>query len=116
MIVEGLPEGTSWAQSLTAHIRMNMAVEKWFRLENFVEFQNSPIIDAISTLFPDQYLAGDAIQLAVKSLNLTIGPDAYLDVLVSHLSADTLLRIIKTKIHQSSRNTFDKILIPINVM
>ena len=85
-------------------------------MENFVEFQNSPIIDAISTLFPDQYLAGDAIQLAVKSLNLTIGPDAYLaDVLVSRLSADRLLRIIKKKIHQSSRDTFDKILIPINV-
>ena len=30
---------------------------------------------AISTLFSDQYIAEDAIQLAIKSLNLTIGPD-----------------------------------------
>ncbi len=41
---------------------------------------------------------------------------AYLaNVLVSHLPAERLLRIIKKKIHQSSRDTFDKILIPINV-
>ena len=93
-----------------------MGLEKWFQLENFVEFRNSPIIAAISTLFPDQYIAGDAIQLAIKSLNLTIGPDAYLaDVLVSHLSTDRILRIIKKKIQQSNRDTFDKILIPINV-
>jgi len=93
-----------------------MAVEKWFRLENFDELQNAPVTNAISTIFPDRYLAGDAIQLAVKSLNFTIGPGAYLaDVLVSHLPAEGLLRIIKKRIHLSSRDTFDKILIPINV-
>ena len=109
-------KGTSWAQSLTAHIRTNMGVEKWFQLENFVEFRNSPIVAAISTLFPDQYIAGDAIKLAIKSLSLTIGPDAYLaDVLVSHLLTERILRIIKKKIQQSNRDTFDKILIPINV-
>ena len=116
MIVEGLPEGTSWTQSLTAHIRTNMAVEKWFRLENFDKLQNAPVTNAISTIFPDRYLAGDAIQLAVTSLHFTIGPGAYLaDVLVSHLPAEGLLRIIKKRIHLSSRDTFDKILIPINV-
>jgi hypothetical protein len=93
-----------------------MAVEKWFRLENFDELQNAPVTNAISTIFPDRYLAGDAIQLAVKSLNFTIGPGAYLaNVLVSHLPAERLLRIIKKRIYLSSRDTFDKILIPINV-
>ena len=87
MIVEGLPEGMSWAQSLEIHIRRNMEVNKWFQPENFVQFRNSPLLAAISTLFPDQYVGGDAIQLAIKSLNLTIGPDSYLaDVLLSHLT------------------------------
>jgi hypothetical protein len=117
MIVEGLPEGMSWAQSLEIHIRRNMEVNKWFQPENFVEFRNSPILAAISTLFPDQYIAGDAIQLAIKSLNLTIGPDSYLaDVLLSHLPTDMIFRIIKKRIQQSpSKKVFNKILIPINV-
>ena len=34
---------------------------------------------------------------------------------MSHLSTDRLLRIIKRKIHRSGRDTFDKLLIPINV-
>ena len=115
MIVEGLPAGTTWTQSLTAHIRTT-AVEKWFRLENFDEPQSSTVMNAILTILPDRYLAGDAIQLAVKSLNFATGPDAYLaDVLVSHLPAERLLRIIRKRIHLSSRDTFDKILIPINV-
>ena len=82
-----------------------------------MEFRNSPIVAAISTLFPDQYVAGDAIQLAIKSLNLTIGPDSYLaDVLLSHLPTDRILRIIKKRIQQwSSKKIFNKILIPINV-
>ena len=82
-----------------------------------MEFRNSPIVAAISTLFPDQYVAGDAIQLAIKSLNLTIGPDSYLaNVLLSHLPTDRILRIIKKRIQQSpSKKVFNKILIPINV-
>ena len=78
MIVEGLPEGTSWAESFKVHIRRNMEVDKWFQRENFVEFRNSSILEAILTLFPDQYIAGDAIVLAIKSLNLSLGPDSYL--------------------------------------
>ena len=105
MIVEGLPEGMSWAQSLKVHLCKNMEVNKWFQLENFVEFRKSPILAAISTLLPDQYIAGDAIQLADKSLNLTIGPDSYLtDVLLSHLPTNRILRIIKRRIQQSSKN------------
>ena len=82
-----------------------------------MEFRNSPIVAAISTLFPDQYVAGDAIQLAIKSLNLTIGPYSYLaNVLLSHLPTDRILRIIKKRIQQSpSKKVFNKILIPINV-
>ena len=63
---------------------MNMEDDKWFHRENFVEFRNTPILEAISTLFPDQYVAGDAIMLAIKSLNLSLGSDSYLaDVLLS---------------------------------
>ena len=82
-----------------------------------MEFRNSPIVAAISTLFPDQYVAGDAIQLAIKSLNLTIGPDSYLtDVLLSHLPIDGILRTIKKQMQRSpSKKVFNKILIPINV-
>ena len=63
------------------------------------------------------YRAGGAIQLAIKSLNLTIGLDLYLaDVLLSHLPTDRILRIIKKRIQQwSSKKIFNKILIPINV-
>ena len=50
MIVEGLPEGMSWAQSLEIHIRRNMEVNKWFQPENFVQFRNSPIPAAIYLL------------------------------------------------------------------
>ena len=117
MIVEGLPEGLPWAHSLKDHIRRNMEVNKWFQPENFVQFRNSPLLAAISTLFPDQYVAGDAIQLAIKSLNLTIGPDSYLtDVLLSHLPIDGILRTIKKQMQRSpSKKVFNKILIPINV-
>ena len=55
MIVEGLPEGMPWAHSLKDHLRRNMEVNKWFQPENFVQFRNSPLLAAISTLFPDQY-------------------------------------------------------------
>ena len=51
MIVKGLPEGMSWAHSLEDHIRRNMEVNKWFQPENF------------------QYVAGDAIQLAITFEN-----------------------------------------------
>ena len=117
MIVKGLPEGLPWAHSLKDHLRRNMEVNKWFQPENFVQFRNSPLLAAISTLFPDQYVAGDAIQLAIKSLNLTIGPDSYLtDVLLSHLPTDRILRTIKKRIQRSpSKKVFNKILIPINV-
>lgn len=95
---------------------MNMEDDKWFHRENFVEFRNTPILEAISTLFPDQYVAGDAIMLAIKSLNLSLGSDSYLaDVLLSHLPLDRILRIIKTKIKQSDKKTFNRILVPINV-
>ena len=30
MIVEGLPEGMPWIQSLRVHIHKNMEVHKWF--------------------------------------------------------------------------------------
>ena len=117
MIVEGLPEGMPWAHSLKDHLRRNMEVNKWFQPENFVQFRNSPLLAAISTLFPDQYVAGDALQLAIKSLNLTIGPDSYLtDVLLSHLPTDGMLRTIKKQMQRSpSKKVFNKILIPINV-
>lgn len=116
MIVEGLPEGMSWVQSLTDHVRSNMEVNKWFRQENFVEFRNSPILQAITTLFPHQYIAGDAIKLAVKSLNLSLGKDSYLaDVLISHLPMDRILRILDTKTRQFRQKIYNKILVPINV-
>ena len=117
MIVEELPEGMLWAHSLKDHLRRNMEVNKWFQPENFAQFRNSTLLAAISTLFPDQYVGGDAIQLAIKSLNLTIGLDLYLaDVLLSHLPTDRILRIIKKRIQQwSSKKIFNKILIPINV-
>ena len=54
--------------------------------------------------------------LAIKSLNLSLGSDSFLaDVLLSHLPLDRILRIIKTKIKQSSQKTFNRILVPINV-
>ena len=116
MIVEGLFEGRSWAQSLKAHMSMNMEDDKWFHRENFVEFQNTPILEAISTLFPNQCVAGDAIMLAIKSLNLSLGSDSFLaDVLLSHLSLDRILRIIKMKIKQSGQKTLNRIFVPINV-
>ena len=116
MIVEGLSEGKSWAQSLKAHISMNMEDNKWFCRENVIEFQNLPILETISTLFPDQYIAGDAIMLAIKSLNLSLGQDSYLaDVLISNLPGDRILRTLKTKLKQSSQKISRKILVPINV-
>ena len=116
MIVEGLPEGMSWVQSLTGHVRSNMEVNKWFKRENFVEFRNSPILQAITTLFPHRYIAGDAIKLAIKSLNLSLGPDSYLaDVLISHLPTDRILRILDTKTRQFRHRIYNKILVPINV-
>jgi len=116
MIVEGLPEGTSWVQSFTAHICNNMEVNRWFKRENFVEFRNSPILEAISTLFPHQYIAGDAIKLAIKSLNIYLGSDSYLaDVLLSHLPTDRILRILATRTKQFQQKIYNTILVPINV-
>ena len=54
-----------------------MEVDKWFTQENFAEIRNPLTLEAISTLFPDQYLAGDAIKLATKSLNLVLESDTY---------------------------------------
>ena len=104
MIIEGLPEGMSWAQSLKVHLCRNTEVNKWFTLE-ICGIRESPILAAISSLLPDQYIAGDAIQMAVKSLNLSIGPDSYLtDVLMSHLPTNRILSIIiKKKMQQSSK-------------
>ena len=81
-----------------------------------MEFRETPILAAISSLLPDQYTAGDAIQLAVKSLNLIIGPESYLvNALVSHLPTNRILRIIKRRIQWSGKKIFTKILIPINM-
>ena len=104
MIVEGLPEGMSWIQSLRVHICTNMEVDKWFQRENFAAIRNPLTLEAISTIFPDQGLAGEAIKLAIESLNLVLESDTYFaDVLVSQLPVDRILRI------------FNKILVPINV-
>ena len=73
MKMEGPPEDMSWSQSL--HLRKNEDVVKWFTLEIYAELRNSPILAAISTLFLDQYIAGHAIKLALKLLNLNLGPD-----------------------------------------
>ena len=75
MIVEGLPEGMSWIQSLRVQLRRKMEVDKWFRTEMFAEIRNPLTVEAISTLFPNQCLAGDAIKLAIESLNLVLEPD-----------------------------------------
>ena len=75
-----------------------------------------PFYKPITTLFPHQYIAGDAIKLAVKSLNLSLGPDSYLaDVLISHLPTDRILRILDTKTRQFRQKIYNKILVPINV-
>ena len=81
MIVKGLPEGMSWIQSLRVHIRGNIEVDKWFHRENIAEIWNPLTLEAISTLFPDQYFA---------------------DVLVSHFPADRILKILRRKIQQSN--------------
>ena len=60
----------SWVQSLHAHMNRNREYAKWFCRENLVEFRNTPTLAAVSTLFPDQYVSGDAIKLAVEALNL----------------------------------------------
>ena len=115
MIVEGLPEGRSWVQSLTVHVRSNMEVNKWFNRDNLVEFRNTPILEAISTLFPHQYITGDAIMLAIKSLNLSLGPDSYLaEAILSQLPMDRILRILDRKTKRFRQEIYDKILIPIN--
>ena len=81
-----------------------------------MEFRNSPILEAISTLFPHQYIAGDAIELAIKSLNISLGPDLYLaDVLLSHLPTDRILRILDKKTKQFRQKIYNKLLVPINV-
>ena len=54
-MVEGLPEDHNWLQSRRTHLKEG----------------------AIKTLFPDQYIAGDAIGLARKALNLKYSKDSY---------------------------------------
>ena len=116
MIVEGLPEGMSWIQSLRVHILRNVEADKWFRRENFAEIRNPLTVEAISTLFPNQCLAGDAIKLSIESFNLVVEPDTYFaDVLVSQLPASRILRIFRRKIQQSNQKVFNRILVPINV-
>ena len=116
MIVEGLPERMSWVQSLKAHLNTNMEYAKWFCRKNLVESENTPTLTAVLTLFPDRYISGDAIKLAVEALNFSPGPDAYLaDILLSQLPLDRIMRIMKKRIKRSSQKVFNKILIPINV-
>ena len=115
MIVEGLPERMSWVQSLKAHLNTNMEYAKWFCRKNLVKLENTPILAAVSTLFPDRYTSGDAIKLAVEALNFSPGPDAYLaDILLYLLPLDRIMRIMKRQIKRSSQRRFNKILIPIN--
>ena len=115
-IVEGLPEGMTWTQSLRVHLRRKTETDKWFRREMFAEIRNPLTVEAISTLFSDQCLAGDAIKLAIESPNLVLEPDTYFaDVLVSQLPADRILRIFRRKIQQSNQKGFNKIVVPINV-
>ena len=93
-----------------------MEYPKWFCRKNLVELENTPTLTAVSTLFPDQYISGDAIKLAVEALNFSPGPDAYLaDILLSQLPLDRIMRIMKKRIKRSSQKVFNKILIPINV-
>ena len=54
--------------------------------------------------------------MAIKSLNLSLGPDSYLaDVLISHLPTDRILRILDTKTRQFRHRIYNKILVPTNV-
>ena len=58
ILVEGLPDANSRSVSLQTYRR-----EFW--IETFQDLHDTPMLKAIKTFFPNQYIAGDAISLAL---------------------------------------------------